>query len=507
MLVVGGGIHGAAVAWTASLAGLSVALVERDDFAGATSAQSQKIIHGGLRYLQSLNIGRSLESIRDRARWFRIAPHLAHPMACVIPLSGFGMRGPEAMGAGLLLYRLLSAREPASPDPVRRLPRPRVLGRAALRDRVPALPLGGVRGGALWFDGCVHHTERLVVSLIRSACRGRAVAANYVEAASLTIRNGCVAGVEAVDRIGGGRFDIRAGWVVDCSGPWEGRLGRPAARPHRHVGGINLVTRPIHPEAVAAGVRVPSAGGSRFYFVSPWRGNSIVGTEWFRHEGPPGEFRPTEAMIGRYLDDFNRAWPGIGLTRGDVRHVHCGVVPADDRAWDRGEAVPMQEHSRVVDRSADGMTGLLGVEGVKYTTALSVGEAAVGRIVPGFRLPRSCDLPRLAGGEIDDWASFLRDGAAAGIPEEELCDFGTEAVSFARPGGDSVAAQVRHAVEREMALRLADVVLRRTGLAARGCPSDAVLQTAAAAMGGLLGWDSFRMADEVADVKRGFLTV
>ena len=502
VLVVGGGIHGAAVAWVATLAGLKVGLVERGDFAGATSAQSQKIIHGGLRYLQDLDIRRSLQSIRDRARLFRIAPHLAHPLACLIPLEGYGMRGPEVMRAGLLLYRVLSAMEPCPEDPSKRLPHPGVLPAAKLRSLIGGVPAGNARGAAVWSDGCVHHTERLVVGLIRSACRAGATAANYAEAVSTLKHDGRVCGIEVEDRLGGGRTEHLAPWTVDCSGPWEGCLTVLPGRSHRRrVGGLNLVTRPIHPQPVAVGVRDRSGDGSRFYFVSPWRGGSIVGTEWFRHEAAPEEFRPTEERIARMLAGFNRAWPAAGLRRADILHVHCGTVPADDRAWDRGEDAPMLAHSRVIDRAADGLPGLISVVGVKYTTALSVAEEVVRRIRPGFRLSPAGELPQLAGGAIPDWAAFEREGRAAGIAEDLLRDYGTEAAAVAGDGRGDVGAMVRHAVEHEMAVRLEDVVFRRTGLAARGRPDDRVIREAAGAMAARLQWDEARTAAEIGAVE------
>lgn len=406
------------------------------------------------------------------------------------------------MRAGLLLYRALSAMEARLPDEAGLLLKPRVIPLSKLRSLLPGMPTGDARGAAVWSDGCIHHTERLVVGLIRSACERGAVAENYAEAVSMLKHNKRVSGIEVMDRIHGRRIEVRAPWIVDCTGPWEGSLAAASgrSRPPRLVGGINLVTRAIHPHPVAAGVRDRQGDGSRFYFVSPWRGCSIVGTEWFRHEGEPESFHPTEERIGRLLDGFNRAWPGAGLRRDDVLHVHCGTVPADDRAWDRGEDAPLLAHSRVVDRTAEGMPGLLSVIGVKYTTALSVAEDVIRRIRPGFRLPATRELPPLVGGDIPDWAAFLRDGRAAGIPEDFLFDYGTEAAALAGGGGGDMGAMVRHAIDQEKAVRLEDVVLRRTGLAVRGRPDDRVLREAAEAMAAAMRWDAARMAAEIAAV-------
>jgi len=496
LLVIGGGIHGAALAWAASLAGLSVALIERGDFANATSANSQKIIHGGLRYLQEFDFARSLESIRDRARWMWLAPHLAHPLPCLIPLTGFGMRGPEVMRAGLALYRALARREVLLPDPAKQFPAPRVVSRAEALRKIPCLPPQGLRGGACWHDGYVHHTERLVLALVRTAQRQGAVAANYLSADRLILRDGRADCVSARDVLGHEKFDIRARHVADCTGPWEGALWKTGGVRKHLVAGINLVTRPLYPEFVAAGFRA-AGGDSRFYFVSPWRGCSIVGTEWFRHEEPADAFRVTESMVDQFLSGFNRACPASPLSRADILYTHRGLVPADETAWARGDPIPMAAHSQVRDDTQSGVPGLIAVTGVKYTTALSTAEQAIRCIRPGYRLPPIPDLPRLVGGEIPDWNAFLAERTESGWPDDTIRDYGTEIDALGSSPGRLLENQVEHAVRHELALRLSDVVLRRTSLASCGRTDDQTLSSAARLMGTHLGWSDATRESEL----------
>src|SRR6185312_6461503 len=180
LLVVGGGICGAAAAWDAAQRGLSVALVERGDFSGATSAESLKVVHGGIRYLQHLDLPRVRESSRERSALLRIAPHLVHPFPFVVPAYGHGMRGPEALAAAFLAWAVLTAdRNRGIPDPDRRVPRGRIVSRREVLDWFPQLEQKDLTGAGMFWDGQMYNPPRLVWSFVRSALRAGAVAANH----------------------------------------------------------------------------------------------------------------------------------------------------------------------------------------------------------------------------------------------------------------------------------------------------------------------------------------
>ena len=206
VLVIGGGIHGAAAARAAAARGLRTALVEKDDFGEATSANSLKIVHGGLRYLQRADLAKVRDSVRARREIFRRFPHLVAPLPCVLPTRGLGLRSRPAMAAALLLNDLLSADRNLGVAPACRLPRGRTISRAELQRRAPRLADERASGGALWHDGIALDTERLVLELVLDAAAAGAAVANRVRAVSFLRRGDRVEGVLARDELGGARW-------------------------------------------------------------------------------------------------------------------------------------------------------------------------------------------------------------------------------------------------------------------------------------------------------------
>lgn len=171
VLVVGGGIHGALAVWDATLRGLSAALIERSDFGSATSQNSLKIIHGGLRYLQDGNPFRIRTMARERTTWMRIAPHLVHPLTCLMPTREKLSRSRLAMGVALAVNDLLSFDRNRSMDVGKHLPAGSVIPRQELSRLLPGYPLNDSTGAAVWHDAQIHNSERLLLEFLLSADR------------------------------------------------------------------------------------------------------------------------------------------------------------------------------------------------------------------------------------------------------------------------------------------------------------------------------------------------
>ena len=182
VLVVGGGIHGAVAAWDAALRGLSIALIERGDFGSATSQNSLKIVHGGLRYLQDGNLSRIRTMARERTTWMRIAPHLVHPLACLTPTRHKLSRSRLVLGAGLVANDTLSFDRNRIADPEKYLPNGRLISQSELSNILPDYDVSNSTGAAVWHDAHIYNTERLLLELILSAVDVGAEVANYVEA-------------------------------------------------------------------------------------------------------------------------------------------------------------------------------------------------------------------------------------------------------------------------------------------------------------------------------------
>ena len=514
VLVIGGGIHGACVAWDAALRGLTACLVERADFASATSANTMKIVHGGLRYLQHGDVRRMRESIAERRALLRIAPHLVHPLPIVVPTYGHGWRGREALRAALALNDLVGADRNAGLGRDQRIPRGRTISRQECHRLVPGVEAAKLTGGAIFHDALVENSERLLLAFLHSAAKAGAELANYAEVTGLRRDRHEGMRTTVTDRLTGGSLAIRARAVVNASGPWLDGVLR-LAEPGAGVGAsfaraFNVVTRPLFPHAVA--LPTPDATrdrdalvhrGHRLLFVVPWREHSLVGTGYARHDGPPGELRITEEDVSTLLGALERACPALALGLEDVRLVHGGLLPT--AGIDPATGDPrLARHGRIVDHAGDGWPGLISVVGVKYTTARLLAERAVDRVLErlGRRpLPSVSARVPLHGGHPP--------GAAGEPPAPVLRNHGSawgEVLAYLGPGedaGDRMAvlrAEVRHAIRAEMAQLLGDIVFRRTELGSAGDPGPELLRVAASAAAVEHGWSAERERAELGEV-------
>ncbi|MBK8020918.1 MAG: glycerol-3-phosphate dehydrogenase/oxidase [Chloroflexi bacterium] len=529
VLVIGGGILGACVFWEAGLRGLSAALVEQNDFASGASANSLKIIHGGLRYLQSADFRRMRMSARERTTLMRIAPHLVHPLPVLVPTYGHGMHGSEALGLAMRINDLVSFDRNRSVDPEKCIPNGRILSREECLKTLPGLPEEGLTGAALFYDAQVYNSERLVLAFLKSCAQMGGDLANYARVIEFVRRDDRVVGVKICDQLTGHCFDIQAKMVVNCAGAWLPELRQllPDAEGHgpdRFARGTNIITRSLFGGA-AVGLTSGEAG-NRLLFVAPWRGQSIIGTHYSPHEGPPDRLDSDRADIDTLLTQVNQAYPPAELTPADVRFVHRGLLPVSGSGRP-GETMALSKHPRVIDHRQEGIEGVLSVIPVKYTTSRQVASGVVDRIFKIWeREPAqsvSATIP-LRGGEMQSFGEFLRSELAAnvnGISALSLSalirNYGSEysgVLSYlpSRPWeagerGEQKAilnAQICHAVYKEMAIKLSDVVFRRTELASAGEPDNEILMFCAQAMGKVLNWEDRRIRYEIEDVRKQF---
>lgn len=524
LLIVGGGIYGACLAWEAASRGLSVALAEKGDFASGASANSLKIIHGGFRYLQSLDLARVRASILERQTLMRIAPHLVHPLPVLVPARGHGLRGREALAAALRLNDWLGFDRNRSSDPHKRIPPGRMLSPQEAARLVPGLSTQGWSGGALFYDAQVQDTERLVLAFLHSAGRRGAALANYLAVTGFVFQGSRVQGAQVEDRVSGERFEIRARQTVAAGGAWiedllhrmqgPGRPGAPAL-----AKAINLVvSRPVLGH-VAAGFPGDNGyrGDGRLLFAVPWRGCTLIGTQYWPYRGDPDELSVNESEIAALLESFNRVYRGDPLGLEEVDFVHAGLLPALPGTG----PVRLVSRARVHDACQEGAPGLISVQGVKYTSARRVAVGVIRRVLHNLGRPPvpslSAQIP-LYGGEIPGLQAFLeaaRHPAPGGLPVEQVKrlteTYGTayaDVLAYVQAGSDPEAAalraQVRYAVREEMALRLEDLILRRTGLGSAGPPNPQVLRLAAGWMAEELGWNPSRLERELSEVEQRY---
>ena len=535
VVVVGGGICGAAIAWDATQRGLSVALVERADFGGATSANSLKIVHGGIRYLQHLDITRVRQSSRERRALLRIAPHVVQPLPVVVPTEGYGLRGKHALAAAFTLLNTMTLdRNRGLPDPNRQIPPARLISRADALDRCPGFP-GPLDGAGVFWDGQVNHPPRLVWAFVRSAVRAGAVAANYCEVRGLLRRDGRVLGVEVEDRLSGERFEVRASIVVNATGPFAEQLYvdaglRPARTQPLSRDMALVIRRPLLRDsalAIQTVHRDPDAWlsrGARHLFLCPWRGVTLIGVHSIIYGGNPYDLATTGEEVETFLREIAEAVPWYEIEASDVAAVYAGLLPIESDGL-REANVSFGKRALVIDNAdTDRLEGLITVVANRLTTARGVAERTVDMVFGkrGAQPPtcRTAETP-LYGGDVPNVAQHVdaavralssrvapevasrlaRDHGSAYREVVELMPATDDAIIA---GSSTLEAEVVHAVRHEMARTLGDSVLRRTALGAAGHPGEQALVAAARVMAAELGWDAARVSAEVSAVEGQF---
>jgi glycerol-3-phosphate dehydrogenase len=537
VIVVGGGICGAATLWDAAQRGLMVALIERDDFGAATSAHSLKVVHGGIRYLQHLDFPRVRESSRERSALLGIAPHLVRPLPVVVPTFGHGPGGREALGAAFVLLEALTfGRNRRLLDPERRIPRARLVSRSELHEWYPSLERPDLTGAGLFWDGQLLNPPRLVWEFVRTAVSAGAVAANHCEVEKFLLRGGRVAGVVVRDRLAGDRFDLRAKVVVNAAGPYAEQLfvrcGLRLARRIPFSRDLALVIRhrpATHALALQTRYRDPDAvlsRGRRHLFLVPWRDVTLVGVHSAPFPGDPDRLTVTEEEVSGFLDEINEAAPHLALTPDDVALVHAGLLPIQEGGLVGGN-VSFGKRSLVIDNAvADRIEGLITAITNRFTMGRRVAERAVDLAFRKLgKAPPRCrtEVTPLEGGRLPGTGAHLtqvaRDAADLVSPESaerlawnhgasyrHVLSVARENRAWATPLGASrvLQAEVIYAVREEMAQTLADCVFQRTELGTAGHPGAEAIEQAASVAASELGWNAERTEAEVAAVMARF---
>jgi glycerol-3-phosphate dehydrogenase len=519
LLVIGGGINGSGIARDAAMRGLRTIMVEQNDLGSGTSSRSSRLIHGGLRYLEQGEFGMVLEANRERRTLLRIAPHLVWPLPFVFPIHRGDRISRWRLAAGMLLYDALAL--------FRNVRVHRMLGKRAMLEAEPMLRDRGLLGGARYYDAQCDDA-RLVVATARSAMQHGALISNYMAVTALERTAGRVVGAQLEDRVTSERGAIRASVVVNASGPWADQVRRledagaaPLLQPTKGVHVVVDRSRIDHREAVA----FTSPIDGRVMFVLPWGDLSYIGTTDTDTAEPPGDLRVTADDVIYLLRSANARFPSARLTVEDVRASWAGLRPL---LLDRDGQVT-SDRSREYD-IVHGSGGMLTVIGGKLTTyramAAEVVDVAMRELRHRDGRPRHgearTDVEPLPGGETADLSQFRERGLELGIPaasvDHLLRHYGTEAAGIFNLGGadrrllrrlvpdhPAIEAEVLHAVRRELAQTVEDVMVRRFHLyyehSEHGAPAA---HRVAELMGEELGWDAGRIKAE-AGRYRSFL--
>ncbi|WP_129838609.1 glycerol-3-phosphate dehydrogenase/oxidase [Streptomyces sp. RFCAC02] len=496
LLVVGGGILGTSVAWHAAQSGLRVAMVDAGDFAGATSSASSKLVHGGLRYLQTGAVRLVAENHHERRVLARdVAPHLVNPLTFHLPVYRGGPHGAAKLGAGVFAYSALSA----FGDGVGRVITPHAA--AAVN---PGLRTEGLKAVAVYGDHQMNDS-RVAVMTVRAAVESGAAVLNHAEVTGLRFTRGRVTGADVRDRLDGAEFGIDARLVLNATGPWVDHLRRledPGAGPSVRLSkGAHVVLRRTVPWRAALATPVDTY---RVTFALPWEDQLLLGTTDEAYEGDPADVRATDADIRQILDEASLSVRDEHLDRSLITYAYAGlrVLPGGPGG------VESARRETVV---TEGKGGMLSVAGGKWTTYRHIGRTVLAQLArrpgspvaeemaPVRDLVRHVPLPGVANPNAVA-RRLLADRPPAGMDEHTArhlaTHYGSLAFDVARlvhedpalgarvhPDGPDILAQVVYARDREWAETVDDVLRRRLTLTVRGLDTE----EARSAVAGLLG--------------------
>lgn len=521
VIVIGGGITGAAIAYEAASRGLSVALFEKGDFSEATSAASSKLIHGGLRYLSNMEYGLVRESLRERKTFANIAPNFVYPIPTLFPHYRSSIKSNKWLTKiGLTLYDLLAVGKNNPWDKSKRMPRYKAVSAEKALRLQPVIRKNGLTGASIFYDCISLCPERLALSFIKSALHYGGKAANYarVESFLLDENKQKVCGVRVRDLLKQNEFEVRARITINCAGPWADNLLFQLLE-NENVGrltrseGIHIITKQITKDDSILAAVTP---GGRHCFLIPWRGHTLIGTTDKPYPGHPDDYRVTRKSIQELIHEVNGSFEDLSLTLDDVLYSYGGLRPlVESRAKETYRASRKYE---IHDNTIDGIAGLLTVEGGKWTTSRGLAEKTIDRLREKLEIPMGLSVSAkqyLRGSEIRDMDLFLahikdenRDfhgntldclGRLYGTDYQQVLGLAREEniLNQQLNGDGELLAQAVYGIRYEMARTLKDMVLRRTGIATLGNPGKIILLRVAEIMARELNWNKEKTLEEV----------
>ena len=524
VIVIGGGITGASVAYEAATRGLTVALLEKKDFSWATSAVTSKMIHGGLRYLANGEIGLVRESLRERRVLENIAPNFVYPQPVMMTHNSTQFKNNKwVVKIGMLMYDALSYDKNFTWDKSKKIPMHKTISRQEVLKREPNVRATGMTGASIFYDCSSIFPERLTLAFIKSAVAYGAKVSNYTKVTGFCFDEAHnVTGVQVQDLLNGTCHKINGTFTINCGGPWADLvLGLAKSNSNgctlRRSEGIHIITaKSLLSGKYAVGSMTPAG---RHFFLIPWRGHTLIGTTDKPYIGNPDEYHVTRQSIDELIAEVNASFGDGTLSFADVLHAFGGLRPLVEEQTE--ETYTCSRRYEIFDNTEEGLNGLITVEGGKYTTSRRLAENCLKTVATKISRPLKqsiTDKHHLSGCDITDMNNFLltiaRDNPDfAGNTMDYLgSNYGTEydailklaredaALAEAVNADGEILAQVTYAIRHEMARTLSDIVMRRTGIGTLGHPGEEVLQKVADLAARELNWDADKVKQEIADV-------
>ncbi len=381
LIVIGGGINGAATARDAALRGLKTLLVDKGDFGGAVG-WSSRLIHGGLRYLEYFEFGLVRESLKERERLLSNAPHLVKPLQMTIPIYQGNKRGPQLVRLGMILYDVLSFDKT--------LPGHRMLRPAPFRQLFRGVNRTRLSGAAQYFDAQVEYAEAICLENVLSAQAAGAVVLNHTAVVRLLQpeKEGVIEQITLEDKISGEQVEIetKASVLLNTSGPWVDQVcerGWQADHPQplsprKLMGGTkgsHIIVEPFPGAPTDGALYVEAESDGRPYFIIPWLGKYLIGTTDLRLTKDLDDIKASDAEVDYLIDETNRVLPQAQLSREDVRFTYSGVRPLPNEDKDKNSSITRSHivHDHSLPKNGN-IRNLVSLIGGKLTTYRQVAE-------------------------------------------------------------------------------------------------------------------------------------
>jgi len=517
VIIIGGGITGAAVAYAAAGSGLKTLVLEKGDFGGATSAATSKLIHGGLRYLANMEFGLVRESLQERRILGNIAPNFVYPLPFMFANYKHWKGNMWLMKVGMILYDTLSYDKKSTWDKSKQLPNHRTLSLKKTLAEEPNLIRKKLRNSTIFYDYQSIFPERLTLAFLKSAVEYGAEISNYSKVESfLTDASGTINGVVAKDLLNGESKKISTSLTINCGGTWADNIlemaaqGKPISHKVKRSEGIHIITKKIAGKHV---ISLQKKDGKHL-MIMPWRGHSLIGTTDKEYNGTPDEYKVSRQGLEEVIAGVNETY-NAKISYKDIIYAYGGLRPLlDDQTEGSYQASRKYE---VYDNATDGLNGLITVEGGKYTTSRNLAQHVLQLVEKklGKKLPTEISNKQyLSGCEIKNMPEFMKMQHAKyqhfgketveyisrnyGRESEKIFEIADSQKEYAQvvSHDGELLAEVVYAIEYEAAKTLKDVLLRRTGIGTLGKPSEEILQKVLQLSAKLLNWDEKRKEEE-----------
>ena len=525
LIIIGGGITGASVAYEAATRGLNVALFEKADFGEATSAATSKLIHGGLRYLKNFEYGLVRESLTERRVWENIAPNFVYPLPFMIPTYSNFKNNKAILFIGMVLYDILSFDKAFTWDKSKKLPLHRTISAKKTRSIENCIPDNKLTGSSIYFDCQNINPERLTLGVLNSALVFGAKAANYAKVKSFINENKSVKGVNVVDLLSGKEHSFTADLTINCTGPWTDIVLKSAYSENisenhiRRSEGIHIITEKLcHSHAITFMTK-----DGRHVMIMPWRNHSIIGTTDKMYNGSPDDYKVSKESIQSLLDEINENYGFEKLKYSDVQFAYGGLRPlVDDQTKESYESSRKYE---IFDNAKEGLDGLLTVEGGKYTTSRKLASQVLKKVSKKLKRDIGFSVTNkkyLVDSDIKSMESFIYQlvlrypqfsqatinyiGRNYGLQCHTIFRLALYDKPLAMVLNDDgeILAEVVYVIKKEMAYTLSDIFFRRTGIGTLGYPGDETFNLVVKTAKENFKWDNQKTQEEVDKVMEIF---